>query len=191
MLETRDGPSFRAGGGCLLPVLAAVVQWRRWLQLVVVIFIGSCSSSRRGPCFRQWLGDGHDQPPTKMSKYARFRQRLVMVTWSHCRQLMYGYPSVLRFVQVLSRRLCWQLSALFNVTRRGKPSWPCHCTCKRCVIVSTTIFKIENIIPIIRDGHNGPSLPTSFPPCLRYVVSCCRDVRRRRVVPSLCRVASL
>jgi len=142
-----------------------------------------------------------------------------MVMWLHCRQLMYGYPSVLRFVQVLSCRLCWQLSALFNVTRRGKPSWPRRCTCKRCVIVSTTIFKIENIIPIIRDGHDGPSLPTSFPPCLRYVVlccryvvlccryivsccryivsccryvvSCCRDVRRRRVVPSLCRVVSL
>ena len=176
----------------MLPVLAAVVQWRRWLQLVVVIFIGSSSSSRRGPRFRQCqLGDGHDQPPTKTSKYARFRQRLVVVTWSHCQQLMYGYPSVLRFVQVLSCRLCWQLSALFNVTRRGKPSWPRRCTCKCCVIVSTTIFKIENIIPIIRDGHNGPSLPTSFPPCLCYVVSRCRDVCRRRVVPSLCRVASL
>ena len=81
MLETRDGPSFRAGGGCLLPVLAAVVQWQRQLQLVVVILVGSCSSSRRGPRSQQWLGDG-DQAPTKTSKYARFRQRLVVVTLS-------------------------------------------------------------------------------------------------------------
>ena len=79
MLETRDGPLFQAGGGCLLPVLAAVVQWRRLLQLVVVILIGS--SSHRRPRFWQWLGD-RDQPPTKTSKYARFRQRWVVVALS-------------------------------------------------------------------------------------------------------------
>ena len=140
--------------------------WQLWFSGGggVVILIGSSSSSCRGSRFRQWLGDGTCTPSSCVS----CKGGCVAVCAGSCQ---------------------------IDVTRRGKPSWPCRCTCKHCVIVSTTIFKFENVIPIIRDGHDGPSLdpahvvsplPSSS---LRYVVSRCRDGhRRRRVVPSLCRV---
>ena len=125
----RDGPSFRAGGG-----YQCCPYWRCWqlwssggsgcswwwssslaaaaIAIVVLVFGSS------------WVmvlakSTAHENEQLRSFLMAVGRGRVVV-------------PSVLRFVQGrVCRHLCWQL---FDMTRRGKPSWPRRCTCKRCVI---------------------------------------------------------